>query len=147
MRSDVVAGAILLVVAAVFWLQRDYGSRTSGTFPDLVLIGLAVLGAAIIVKGIRSGDRARRPRTTDLRLLTAGGVLVLLWGVSMALVGFTISGVVAFVAMALLIREGRPTPRRVAVDTAVGVVVVVACFLIFTHVLQVPLPVSTVIGM
>jgi hypothetical protein len=146
-RSDVVAGVILLVVTAVFWLQRDYGSRTSGTFPDLVLIGLAVLGAAIIVKGVRSGDRSRRPRATDLRLLAAAGVLVLLWGVLMGLVGFTISGVVAFVAMALLIREGRPTPRGIAIDAAVGVVVVVACFLIFTKVLQVPLPVSTVIGM
>lgn len=147
MRSDVIAGVILLVVAAVFWLQRDYGGGTSGTFPDLVLTALALLGTAIIVNGIRKGDRARRPRTTDLRLLTAGGVLVLLWGVLMGLIGFTISGVVAFVAMALLIREKRPTPRTVAIDTAVGVVVVVACFLIFTRVLLVPLPVSTLIGM
>lgn len=147
MRADLVAGAILLIVTGVFWLQRDYGSRTSAVFPDVVLIALAVLGVAIIVKGVRSGDRERKPRQLDLRMLAAASVLVLVWGILMGLIGFTISGVLAFVAMALLVRRGRPSPRTLAIDTGAAVVVVVGCFLVFTRVLLVPLPVSTLIGM
>lgn len=147
MRADVVAGSILLAIAAVFWLQRDYEGASSARFPNLVLIVLAVLGAVIIAQGIRRGDRERNARQLDLRMLAAAAALVLVWGVLMGLIGFTISGVIAFVVMALLIRRGRPSPRSLALDAGVGVVVVVGCFLIFTRVLLVPLPVSTVIGM
>lgn len=147
MRADVVAGAILLAVTGVFWVQRDYGSRTSGMFPDLVLVVLAVLGVAIIVKGVRSGDRERRPRQVDPRMFAAAAVLVVVWGLLMGLIGFTISGVLAFVAMALLVRRGKPDAKTVATDAAVAAVVVVGCFFVFTRVLLVPLPVSTLIGM
>ena len=147
MRADLVAGAVLLLVSGIFWLQRDAVNKTSALFPDLVLIVLAVSGLAIIAVGLIRGDRTREPRHVNLTMLAAGGALVLGWAVAMGLIGFTIAGVIAFVIMALLVREGRPTLRTVLTDTAVGAVVVVACFLIFTRVLLVPLPVSTVIGM
>jgi hypothetical protein len=146
-RADFVAGAILLVVVGVFWTQRDYASRASGLYPDLVLVVLAVLGIAIIVNGYRRGDRALQPRQVDPKMLAGASALVLVWAVLMGLIGFTISGVIAFVAMALLIRRGRPSARVLLTDSAVGAVVVVAVFFIFTRVLLVPLPVSTLIGM
>jgi len=143
----VVAGSVLLAVTGVFWFQRDYSSRTSGAFPDLVLVMIAVLGVVIIAQGLRRGDPERKPREVDPRMLGAAGALVLAWGVLMGLIGFTISGLIAFVVMALLIRRGRPTARALLTDSAIGAVVVVGVFLVFTRVLLVPLPVSTLIGM
>jgi len=146
-RTDIVAGAVLLAVTGVFWMQRDYTSRTSGNFPDMVLLVIAVLGIVIIVQGIRKGDKDRKPREVDPRMLGAACGLMLVWGTLMGLIGFTISGVIAFVVMALLIRRGRPTARALLTDSAIGAVVVVGVFLVFTRVLLVPLPVSTLIGM
>lgn len=147
MRADIVAGAILLAVTGVFWMQRDYTSRTSGNFPDMVLLVIAALGIVIIVQGIRKGDKERAPREVDPRMLGAACALMLVWGTLMGLIGFTISGVIAFVVMALLIRRGRPTAQTLLTDSAIGAVVVVGVFLVFTRVLLVPLPVSTLIGM
>lgn len=147
MRANVVAGAVLLVLSAAFWVQRDYNDRLAGSFPDLVLAVLALIGVALIADGILRGDRTRQPRELNRRMLAAAAVLVLLWALFINIVGFTISGVIAFVIMSLLVRGGRPTPRLVVIDVGVGIVVVVGCFLIFTRVLLVPLPVSTLIGM
>lgn len=147
MRADIVCGAVMLLVVAAFWPQRDFNDRLTGVFPDFVLLTLALLGVLIIARGVLRGDRTRQPREVDLRMLSAGAALLVLWALGMGLIGFTISGVLAFVAMTLLIRRGRPEPRRLAMDVGVAVVVVVGCFLVFTRVLLVPLPVSTLIGM
>lgn len=147
MRADIVCGAILIAIAGVFWVQRDYADRISAAFPDLVLIVLAVLGLAIIAKGVLRGDRAPGERQVNPRLLAIVSVLLVAWAILMGLIGFTISGVLAFITMALLIREGQPNRRTIALDLTVGVVTVVGVFLIFTRVLLVPLPVSTLIGM
>lgn len=147
MRADIVCGAILIVIAGAFWVQRDYNDRLSGAFPDLVLAVLAVLGLVIIARGALRGDRSPGERQVNPRMLVIVSVLLAVWAIAMGLVGFTISSVLAFVAMALLVRQGRPTRRTLALDLTVGVVTVVGCFLIFTRVLLVPLPVSTLIGM
>jgi hypothetical protein len=147
MRADIVCGAILIVIAGAFWVQRDYADRISAAFPDLVLIVLAVLGAVIVAKGFLRGDRGPGERQVNPKMLAIVSVLLAAWAILMGLIGFTISGVLAFLAMALMIREGRPTRRTIALDLTVGVVTVVGCFLIFTRVLLVPLPVSTLIGM
>ncbi|HET6625937.1 MAG TPA: tripartite tricarboxylate transporter TctB family protein [Nocardioidaceae bacterium] len=147
MRADLVCGGILIVIAGTFWVQRDTSDRLYAAFPDLLLVVLAVLGVVIIVQGLVRGERGAGEREVNRRMLAIVSVLLVAWALGMGLVGFTISGVVAFVIMALLVREGRPRLREVATDTAAGVVIVVACFLIFTRVLLVPLPVSTLIGM
>jgi hypothetical protein len=147
LRTDIVAGAILLVVSAAFWVQRDYTDRLAGQFPDFVLIVLIALGVFMIVNGIWRGDRTRAPREVNLPRLGAAAALIVAWAVLMGLIGFTISGVIVFVLMALMVRNTRPTPRTVTIDLVAGLVVVIGTFLIFTQLLLVPLPVSTLIGM
>lgn len=147
MRRDLACGAILLLTAVSFWVQRDYSSQLTASFPDFVLVVLALAGVTILVRGARSGERARAPRQVDMRFMAAAVVLMLAWGVGMGLIGFTISGVLAFVVMAQLIRRARPRPLQLARDFGVGLVVVGGSFFVFTRVLYVPLPVSVLIGM
>lgn len=150
MRSDPVCGAVLLGVVAVFWTQRDYDDRIDGLFPDAVLVGLALLGAWVLLSGLRvrrTQNRGESAGGANPGMFAAAALLLVAWAVGLGLVGFTITSVLAYVAMTSLIRRGRPRPRELAVDTAVAVVVVVGCFFVFTRVLLVPLPVSTLIGM
>jgi hypothetical protein len=148
MRKDIGCGAVLLVVAAVFWTQRGDRDEVTARFPDFVLVVLALLGITVIVRGLlrRAGEDTPGDKK-DRRFLVAAIVLMLLWALGMGLVGFTISGVLAFVVIAQLIRRARPSARLLAQDGAVAVVLVVACFFVFTKVLLVPLPVSVLIGM
>jgi uncharacterized membrane protein YidH (DUF202 family) len=147
MRKDLVCGVILVLVAGGFWVQRDYSSQVTARFPDFVLVVLTLLGVAVIVRGVVVGDRQRRAREVDLRFLAAAVLLLSAWALGTGLIGFSISAVVAFVAMAQLIRRGDPQPRRLATDVGVALVVVVGSFFVFTRVLYVPLPVSVLIGM
>jgi Tripartite tricarboxylate transporter TctB family len=149
-RTDVICGAILLGVSAVFWVQRDYNNRVDGLFPDMVLVALALLGTWILLAGLRirreqAGDGP--PEGANPRMFAAAALVLIAWAVGLGLIGFTITSVLAYVAMTSLIRRGRPHPRNLAVDTTVAVAVVVGCFFVFTRVLLVPLPVSTLIGM
>lgn len=148
MRRDILCGGVLLAIAAIFWTQRGDRDKLIATFPDFVLVFLALLGIAVIVRALlRRGDAQSPPGGGDPRYLVAAIALLLLWALGMGLVGFTISGVLAFVVVAQLIRRGRPRPRLVAIDAAVAIVAVVGVFFVFTEVLLVPLPVSVLIGM
>jgi hypothetical protein len=147
MRRDIICGMLLIGVVLVFWSQRDGSGAVTASFPDVVLGVLTVLGVGIIVRGVRSGDREKRPREVDVRFLGAGAALLLGWAVAMGLVGFTISSVVTFVVVAQLIRRSKPAAVPILKDTAAGTAIAVACFFVFTRVLLVPLPVSVIIGM
>ncbi|MBB4933000.1 hypothetical protein F4561_003820 [Lipingzhangella halophila] len=84
--------------------------------------------------------------TVDWRILTAAILLLVGWGAAFGLFGLTLSGVVAFVATAVLVNRGITTTRRLVVDVAVAVGFVLLCFFVFTRVLYVPIPVSEVLG-
>lgn len=147
MKKDVVCGTLLIAVVAVFWAQRDGSGKITASFPDVVLVILAVLGVGIIARGVIRGDRNAQVREIDLRFLASSVAVLLVWAVGMGLVGFTISSVVMFVTIAQLIRRQRPKPQVIVKDTVVGTLIVVGCFFVFTRVLLVPLPVSVLIGM
>ncbi|WP_156002229.1 tripartite tricarboxylate transporter TctB family protein [Streptomonospora sp. PA3] len=88
------------------------------------------------------GPRGSRPRWA----LPAAAALLLAWAAAFGLFGITLSGVVAFVATAILIRRGPGTPRRLLIDVGVALVVALFCWAVFTRVLYVPLPVSVLLG-
>ncbi|GAA4938181.1 hypothetical protein GCM10023224_19250 [Streptomonospora halophila] len=78
--------------------------------------------------------------------LPAAAALLLAWGAAFGLFGITLSGVVAFVLAAVLIRRGPGGTRRLLLDVAVALVVVLFCWAVFTRLLYVPLPVSVILG-
>ncbi len=91
-------------------------------------------------------ETATETPRVDWRFLAGGSVLLVAWGVAFGLFGITLSGVVAFVATALLVNRGITTIRRLVIDVAVAVGFVLLCLFVFTRVLYVPLPVSEVLG-
>lgn len=159
LRGDLIAVAVAVVVAVVFWVQRDYREPLSGVFPDFVLIGLVVLAALLVVRtvtvhvGTRSHAGGDRPEAgTGLADEESGGggtagivfasmAFLVAWVALLTPLGFTLSGILAFLAITVFLRRGEFRPRHLLVDVPVAVAVVWLCFLVFTRLLLVPLPV------
>lgn len=157
MRSNIAVGIVCLGLVIVFGVQlRPEGQLATALYPIVVLGVIALLGLGLLVAGLaRRGPNgavtdegaaegaAPRP---SWRLFVLALVALVGWSVAVGLVGFAISGTICFVAVVWLVRKGKLTPKAAGVDVLVAVVCVVACALVFTRVLGVPLPVSAVLG-
>lgn len=160
LRADLTAAGVTVVVAAVFWTQRDYRERLSGVFPDFVLIGLVVLAVLLVVRAVVLGaggkEGAGRDRdeagaedtggesggsSASVAIVFASMAFLAAWVVLLTPLGFTLSGILAFLAITVFLRRGSFRFRHLLVDVPVAIAVVWLCFLVFTRVLLVPLPV------
>jgi uncharacterized membrane protein YidH (DUF202 family) len=139
MNLNLIAGIIVLAITAAFGIQRDF-SPMGGLFPDPVLIILGVLSVVLIVRGIRSPERANPFEGVVLSSLLVAVVLLGAWALSLGVAGFVLSGLVFFLATALFLRERPVRPIQVLADAGVSVLFVVGIYVAFTQVLLVPLP-------
>lgn len=146
MRPNLASGALCLVLAVVFWLELDVDNPLGSIFPKLILAVLAVLGVVLVVLSLVRREPADAQAPRRLRVFALSLCVLFAWSVMLGLVGFTISGVAAFLATTWIIRRGDFQPKRVATDVGVAIVLIVGCALLFMRVLHVPLPVSTFLG-
>lgn len=157
LRADLAAAVVAIGVAAVFWVQRDYREPLSGAFPDFVLAGLAALAVLLVTRALVLRGRADpgRPDTgadetvdegsggpgVPVAAVLASMALLAAWVALLVPLGFTLAGVLGFLAVTVFVRRGSFRPRHLLVDVPVAIAVVWLCFLVFTRVLLVPLPV------
>ena len=146
-NSDLAAGALGLVVFAVFWLNRGTLSPLSGMFPDAVLMVMLAVSGALLVKGVLRADI--RPAFPDgnagrVALMIAG---LGLWWLGIRYVGFLVTSTTLFFAIALSLSRTVETlsTRRALVCAAAAVIVVGGFYLVFTQILYIrpfrtPLP-------
>lgn len=139
---NIVSGLAMVILALLFWSQRDYTSQYGGIFPDMILILLGLLGlvlAALGALGRGPSERDDREPVPPLGLLRATALLVA-WVATLPILGYLAGGIVFFFITALLMRKERPQLKGVVLDLAVSVGVVLAFYLVFTQVLVVRLP-------
>ncbi len=139
---DLVAGAAIVVLVAIFWVQRDYRFPYGGLLPDVALVLLAVMGLVLAVRGLlrrRLGDDEDGPGLPWPGLVRAIALLAA-WAITLPYLGYLVGGVVFFTLMAMLMRTERITWRGALLDLAVACTVVGSFYLLFTQVLYVRLP-------
>ncbi|WP_448071022.1 tripartite tricarboxylate transporter TctB family protein [Georgenia yuyongxinii] len=142
-KINVGVGAMIVVVAAVFWFQRSYTTAYGGTFADPVIIVLAVLGLVLLVLGLLRrpvGHGTEEEEKMPLRGLVIAVLLLTAWVAALPYLGYLVGGIIFFVLMAVLMRSGRPSLRGLLLDAAISVVIVASFYVIFTEVLYVRLP-------
>jgi hypothetical protein len=128
-RAQVVntaVGLLTVAVAATFWMQRRYTSEFGGTFPDAVMILLAVLGlvlAGLGLVGRRVGTPAEEVERLPLRGVARAVILLAAWVATLPLLGYVVGGVLFFFLTTLSMRKERPTWRGALLDTVVAIVV------------------------
>lgn len=142
-KTNVAVGALTVLVAGTFWLQRDYTTLYGGTFADPVIIILAVLGLVLLSLGLLGREVGRGTEVEEhipASGLVAAVVLLAAWVSALSYLGYLVGGFVFFLLMSLYMRKQRPGPRGVALDVVVAAVVVTVFYLLFTEVLYVRLP-------
>lgn len=134
-RQDIVLGVLFAGVGvAAAWLSTSY-SGASGTYPLVLGLILLVLGSAIVARALR--HKTCVPR----QLMAAPGKLVLTVGVAAAYIamiaplGFYTATVLVMLLLPLVLGFRRP-----AYLCIMAVVFVAMLFLVFTVVLEKPLP-------
>lgn len=135
-NTDLASGVFGLALAGLFWSQRGNVGFMSSVFPDTVLIVMALISAALVLRGVLSSEA----ETFDLggggRVLIAIGILAL-WWLGVAYVGFVSTSVPLFVLLALiLMRTNHPFRwMDVLLAIVVGVLLTFGFYWIFTEVL------------
>lgn len=146
MRVDLVTGTITLGVVAAFAVQRDYDNPLAGVFPDLTLAVLTVLGLVLVVRGLVRPQRSAPFGDVRLPMLFASMALLAAWVLLLVPAGFLPGGVLAFLAITIFVRRRSFRPKHLLWDVPIAVAVVWTCFLVFTRVFYVPLPVPGLTG-
>ncbi len=140
--GNIIGGAAVLVICLVFWGQRNYSSEYGGTFPDAVLVGLAVLSILLIARGLFWKHETGWDTTGRLGYRDLGRALLLLtaWVASLPILGYFYGGILFFTLVAVMMRTSRLSWKGILLDLAVAVAVVGAFYLAFTQLLYVNLP-------
>ncbi|MCH9806279.1 MAG: tripartite tricarboxylate transporter TctB family protein [Alphaproteobacteria bacterium] len=145
--TPIMAALFVAIGALVIWDTTTYTDADSYVFPRTiasVMIGLSVLLAIQWLLGWTKGDDVETstiaksiPRRIGLVLAMIGAALL------MPLLGFLISGILAFTAIMFAAMYDPWTPYRAIVYPIAGATIVVGFYLLFSRVLQVPLPEGT----
>lgn len=142
LNTDIAAGTLGLVFAAVLWLPREEIGRLSIIFPRAILVLLCLIAVALIVKGvIRPGGRQVEITGSPRRLFTVIAGFFLWWGL-VEVLGFLVTTLIAFFALTWYLArvETRVTWQRLLKWTPVILGLVIVFYLTFKEVLNVRLP-------
>ena len=141
-NTDIASGVIGLTLTAVFFFGLEDISWLSIMFPETMVYIMAVISAALVVKGFvkPSRDRIFHDGSNTRWLVT--GILFFLWVGLMPVLGFFVSTVVFMTAIVAYLAKSRIrlTLGKFLVWLPVIVAEVTFFYLIFTKILHVPLP-------
>ncbi len=138
------AAVFVVIGAIVIWDTTTYTDADSYVFPRTVAIAMIALSVLLVLQwliGWTPGDDVtadEMKKSVWRRVLLV--VAMLGAGLAMPFIGFPLAGAIAFAAILLAAMYDPWTPYRLAVYPVAGAVIVFGFYMLFSRVLQVPLP-------
>ena len=142
-NSDLWAGCIGLALSAAFWFSIDEEiTRLSIMFPKAMIGIMALISALLLFKGFLKAERMELFNVGSNRRVIITGLLFFAWGIAISYLGFFVSSVLAILAQVCYLASARRrlTLPSVALWLVIAASEVAFFYLIFTRLLQVPLP-------
>ncbi|NNG05249.1 MAG: hypothetical protein HKM95_14290 [Inquilinus sp.] len=137
--------AVLFALLGVWVLFETTAMTAFGSiFPRAIAIAMIVLSMALVVQQLRRprrpgpGRPSSGPESTPRRVALAA--VMAAWALSMPVVGFFVTSLLAFLVLLAVANYDGWTPRRMLLYGASGVVVVAGFYLLFVKALLVPVP-------
>lgn len=142
LNTTLVSGLLGLLIAAVFWFSREDLSRLSIIFPRAVLLIMAVVSLALVIRGLMKPDSSPIFAEGDNRRILVTGATLFAWVLAIPRLGFIVTSVTTFTFLTwYLAVASRPVSlARLGVWLVIVIVEVTGFYLIFTRLLHVPLP-------
>ena len=141
-NSDIIAGAIGLLLTAVFFFALEDISWMSIIFPKTIVYLMAFISGLLVLKGfVKPSMRHIFSVGSNTRWVVTG-VLFFLWVLVMPVIGFFVSTVVFMTAIVAYLASARMplTIGKFIVWVPIVIAEVAFFYIIFTKVLYVPLP-------
>ena len=142
-NSDLWAGWIGLALSAAFWFSIDEEiTRLSIMFPKAMIGIMALISILLLFKGFLKAERLDLFTVGSNRRVFITGLLFFAWGIAISYLGFFVSSVLAILAQVcfLALARRRLTLSSVALWLVIAAGEVAFFYLVFTRLLQVPLP-------
>lgn len=142
LNTDLAAGVLGLLFAALLWLPREEMGRLSIIFPRAILVVTVVLSLALIVKAfVKPAGREVEIEGSPRRLVIMMLVLFA-WWYAIGVLGFLLATAIVFFGLTWYLAriEGPVSMRRVALFVPAIAVLIGAFYLAFTEILNVRLP-------
>ena len=141
-NTDLIVSIFMLIVVIVFWIQiQQLSSPLDIIFPKFILICMLVLSSILLVKSLIKPDRKAlfliKNKINLFMAVTAG----ILWISLFSVLGFFISSIIAFIFLTIILGgKSEKTPKKIILTVIVSLTLVVTVYLLFSKVLEVPLP-------
>ena len=142
-NSDLWAGGIGLALSVAFWFSIDEEiGRLSIMFPKAMIGIMALISILLLFKGFLKAERLDLFTVGSNRRVFITGLLFFAWGIAISYLGFFVSSVLAILAQVcfLALARRRLTLSSVALWLVIAAGEVAFFYLVFTRLLQVPLP-------
>jgi hypothetical protein len=149
-NTDLIAGLIGLVVAAIFWQAREPWSQLSATWPNAILVFMFICSLVLVAKSFVRPERLDLFAEGDRQRMLASAAALLVWVLGVRYIGFVVSSVAVFAFlwwyMSHAVARTDPEAKMPSgvLDYARSLVVILliigAFYLVFTRYLYVPLP-------
>lgn len=144
-NTDLIAGLFGVVITGVFWFSIDPDiSHLSIMFPKTMVIIMGIISAALVVKGLiktkaQHGDMFSEGNNVRWIITCA---LFFMWVIAVAYIGFWVSSVVGITVIVSYLSSAVQRPSLLKVLGWVAIVTgeVTFFYLVFTRLLDVPLP-------
>lgn len=141
MRNERIIGLFGMILAGLlYWAGVGHDFAAAYQFPGLAAIAMAVFALALLaLTWTPYADRTAVVETVPWRRLWPGLVILALYMATAELLGFLVSGLLAFVSIGLVYATPRPGANyRRCLPIALAFMTVL--YLIFVKLLQVQLP-------
>jgi len=141
-NTDLIVTIFMLIVVIVFWSQiQKLSSHLDIIFPKFILICMLILSLILLVKSLVKPDRKSLFLIKNKINLFTAVIAGILWISLFPVLGFFISSIIIFIFLTITLGEkSEKTPKKIISTVIVSLILVITVYLLFSKVLEVPLP-------
>lgn len=141
-NTDLISGCVGMMILALFWSAKEGVGYLSIMFPNSLLILVGVFSAILLVKGFIKAERRTIFSDSNQARIIFTGAFLFAWVFGIMFLGFLVASLVVFPAMVCYLASAREklTLKKTVVWTMISSAEIVVFYLIFSRLLEVPLP-------
>jgi len=141
LNADLVIGISSFILGGILFISSRGLSKLGGIFVNYVLVAIFILAAVMLAKGLIKPQKLKFfDSVIERNNIIIGIVILFLYLVTMPFAGFLISSYLFYFAFNTYLAENRWETRNILQSMMLSAIVVTFFYMIFHHVLQVPLP-------